>query len=150
VPTATRVTVTILSDPAGARLNVSGADVGAAPHTLSAEPGTMLEVTARLSGHLTTTRVIRVGRESMSATVDLAPSGPTEAVVGIVKVSSEPWAYLAVDGRVLGNVLGSEPIDLKLEPGEHVLAVENPVVGWSARRTVRVKAGETIWVKFKQ
>jgi len=142
--------VTIRSAPAGAALTVSGADVGEAPHTVQAEPGTMLEVTARLDGHLATTRFLKIGSADMTETMELAPSGPKEAAVGMVKISSEPWAYLAVDGRVLGNVLGADAIELKLEPGEHVLAVENPVVGWSDRRTIVVKAGETTVVSFKQ
>ena len=149
-PAAARVKVTIESAPPGAALTVSGADVGAAPHVATAEPGTMLEVTARLDGHLSTTRFLKVGNADVTETMELAPSGPKEVAVGIVKVSSEPWAYLAVDGRVLGNVLGTDPIELKLTPGEHVLAVENPVVGWSDRRTVVVKAGETSVVTFKQ
>ncbi len=140
----------IESDPPGAALTVSGVSAGNTPHSVRAEPGTMFEVTARLDGHLATTRFLKVGSADSRETMVLAPSEPKEIALGIVSVSSTPWAYLAVDGRVLGNVLGATPIELKLEPGEHVLAVENPVVGWSDRRTVVVKAGETAVVTFKQ
>jgi len=140
-PAALGIALKLNSQPPGADLTVDGQKVGAAPFTLRAEPGDIVEVTARLDGYLGTTRMLRVGPADESRTIELS-AAPTAAAdkPGSLRITSTPWAYVTVDGRILGQVT---PLTLELPPGEHSILLENPELGWSERATVTVEAGKT-------
>ena len=129
------------SEPPGATLTVDGKRMGKAPWTGEARTGAIIEVTARLAGHLSTTRILRVTGDSMEAVVELSPLEVERPKQGTVAVSSTPWAYVSVDGRVLGQVT---PVRLDLDPGEHTIVLENPEAGWTVERSVTVEAGKTV------
>ena len=147
-PVAARSTVslTVVTEPTGADLFVDGAAVGTAPWTKEVRPGTVVSVTASSTGHLSTTRIIRVtGGPTQLARVLLAPTRTKNQKPVRVTVTSLPWAYIAVDGRVLGK---SSPVTVELSPGPHTIVAENPLEGWSASRTVHVEPGSPITVSF--
>jgi hypothetical protein len=138
----------VQTKPPGATLTVDGKKLGAAPQTVQAKPGTTLEVAAQLDGYLATTRMIKVGADTREATVELSPQPPPASQrPGTLQVTSTPWAYVAVDGKILGQVT---PVKLELPPGEHTVALENPEAGWSAQRTVKVEPGRTVTLDLRQ
>jgi serine/threonine-protein kinase len=58
---------------------------------------------------------------------------------GYLTVSADPWAYVFIDGRKRGTT----PLtDVELTPGEHEVTLENPPLGASRVKTLRVAAGE--------
>lgn len=133
------VQVTVVTDPEGAQLSIDGKSVGTAPWSGRAPAGAIIEVTARETGYLTTTRIIRLDSDGKQVRVQLSPE--VEEAEGVVSITSTPWAYVAVDGRILGQVT---PVRLTLSAGEHTFVLENPEVGWSVKRTVTVEGGETL------
>jgi hypothetical protein len=139
------VLITVDSRPPGARLTIGGTFVGRAPHGAWGEPGEILEISASLEGYLKTTRLYRVGDEADSALIELSPEpsgdGANEADLGKLVVTSNPWAYVTIDGRQLGRVT---PVTLDLRPGLHTIVLDNPDSGWTETRVVTITAGETV------
>ena len=70
------------------------------------------------------------------AASDSATLGP-----GILIISSQPWAYVSVDGVMREWVT---PTRLELEPGPHTIGLFHPETGWKIEREVEVKAGEEL------
>ncbi len=141
------VALTVRSEPGKALLTVDGKRVGEAPWTGSARPGAIIEVTARLDGYLSTTRILRVGKEPLDALVTLSPMELQGPKKGTVSVTSTPWAYVSVDGRILGQVT---PVKLDLAPGEHTIVLENPEAGWTTERKVTVVAGKATAIDVRK
>jgi len=143
------VLLTVVSEPEGAALTIDGKDVGKAPWTTNAEPGSIVEITARSDGYLSTTRLIKVNEGPSQVTrVQLSKvASADDAQPVMVTVTSQPWAYVAVDGRVLGK---STPVTVELTPGEHTIVVENPLEAWSETRTVTIEAGSDLTLTFEK
>lgn len=146
---ASSVEVTVVTEPVGAELTIDGKSVGSAPWTSRADTGAILEITARMDGYLSTTRLIRVGEGPTQVTrVQLSRQNVSaEAAPVRVTITSTPWAYVAVDGRVLGK---STPVTVELTPGTHTIVVENPLESWSESRTVDVAEGEPVTLTFEK
>jgi len=147
-PAATGTKMVVTSDPPGATLTVDGRSVGVGPYELKRPPGTIIEIVARLDGHLSTTRLARF-QDTESTTVVQLSEAPKPADAGRVKVTvtSTPWAYVAVDGVVTGK---STPVTLELTPGPHTITVENPLESWSEERSIVVKEGRASAVTFEK
>jgi serine/threonine-protein kinase len=59
---------------------------------------------------------------------------------GTLRIFSEPWAELSVDGKPTGE---STPAELRLAPGVHQLRLTNPVLNVERELEVTVREGET-------
>jgi hypothetical protein len=69
-----------------------------------------------------------------------APASPPPQP-GTLRIFSEPWAELSVDGKATGE---STPIgELRLPPGAHRLRLTNPVLNVQREVDVTVREGET-------
>lgn len=65
-----------------------------------------------------------------------APAAPTRSAT--VTINSTPWSEVTLDGRPVGNT----PLRaLRVTPGPHVLVLESPPLGRSARVPIRATAG---------
>jgi serine/threonine protein kinase len=65
-----------------------------------------------------------------------------EAIVkrpGYVTVSSDPWAYVTIDGKKRGT---TPLLDVEVAPGVHEVQLENPPLGAVKHLHVRVRPGE--------
>ena len=60
---------------------------------------------------------------------------------GILVISSQPWAYVSVDGVMREWVT---PTRLELSPGPHTIGLFHPATGWQVEREVEVRAGEEL------
>ena len=81
------------------------------------------------------------------STVELTPAAEDTLAVSLwatvaqVTVQAKPWAVVYIDGKEVGTVpLRDRPF--YLQPGRHVLRVENDALGVSREVTVDVRAGE--------
>lgn len=140
------IAVTLRSEPPGAALIVNGRAVGKAPWVGSVQAGAVIEVTARLPGHLSTTRMLKVSDRPMEASVQLTPVSAASGE-GTVQITSEPWGYVYVDGRETGKVT---PVRLTLSAGPHEIRIENPELSWSEKRSVTVEAGKDSTVRVER
>ena len=136
---AATIEVTLTSRPLGAQLTLDGRDVGRAPHKIRVAPGSIIEVSASLDGYLKTTRMLRVDDEL--EVIELTRAEETPAPLGSLSITSEPWAYVIVDGKHTGRVT---PTTIELSAGQHVIVLENPEASWSRRKSVEVVSGETV------
>ncbi len=125
---------------------IGGRNVGKAPWVGRGKTGDLLEVTARLDGFQPTTRMLRVGSADLEMVVQLTVAAGSGGE-GTVYISSEPWAYVYIDGKVTGKVT---PIRLTLTVGTHEIVLENPDAGWSARKTVLIEAGKGTELRLQQ
>ena len=143
------VLLTVVTEPAGADLTIDGEAVGASPWTTTQDAGAIVEITARAEGYLSTTRLIRVSEGPSQLTrLALPREAPGDDARPVaITVTSTPWAYVAVDGRVLGK---STPVTVELAPGPHTVVVENPLEDWSESRTVDVEAGAPMTLSFEK
>ena len=145
------VAITVDSRPKGARLTIRGTPVGRAPHQVWGKPGEILEISASLDGYLKTTRMVRVAEGDERALIELSPepspAANADADMGKLVITSNPWAYVTVDGRQLGRVT---PVTLDLKPGRHTVVLDNPDTGWSEARTVTVEANKTLKLDVKR
>ncbi|MCP4868381.1 MAG: protein kinase [Proteobacteria bacterium] len=145
------VPITVESRPRGARLTIRGESVGRAPHKVWGKPGENLEISASLDGYLKTTRTLRVAEGDESALIELSPepasSSGDDADMGKLVITSNPRAYVTVDGRQLGRVT---PVTLDLKPGRHTVVLDNFDTGWSEARTVTVEANKTLKLDVKR
>jgi len=145
------VPITVDSRPRGARLTIRGDLVGSAPQKVWGKPGEILEVSASLDGYLKTTRMLRVTEGDESTLIELSPepsvAPSAEAELGKLVITSNPWAYVTLDGRQLGRVT---PVTLDLEPGRHTVVLDNPDTGWSEARIVTVEASKTLKLDVKR
>ncbi len=143
--------ITVESRPRGARLTIRGESVGRAPHKVWGKPGENLEISASLDGYLKTTRMLRVAEGDESALIELSPepasSSGDDADMGKLVITSNPRAYVTVDGRQLGRVT---PVTLDLKPGRHTVVLDNFDTGWSEARTVTVEANKTLKLDVKR
>jgi len=147
-PAATRGRVLVRSEPAGARVMISGRNRGTTPATVRDLPFGTYNVTVSLEGYQS--RVVRVtvsrAVPSRDVTVPLQPavaSSPV-ATTGTVYVDTRPaGAQVTIDGRVVG----ASPIRVpELSPGPHVIRLD--LAGHkSVTTTVVVRAGQVTPVK---
>jgi len=147
-PAATRGRVLVRSEPAGARVMISGRNRGTTPATVRDLPFGTYNVTVSLEGYQS--RVVRVtvsrAVPSRDVTVPLQPVVPASpvATTGTVYVDTRPaGAQVTIDGRVVGT----SPIRVpELAPGAHVVRLE--LAGHkSVTTTVVVRAGQVTPVK---
>ncbi|HJZ88554.1 MAG TPA: serine/threonine-protein kinase [Polyangia bacterium] len=68
-----------------------------------------------------------------------APAPKSKPRPAYLTVSADPWAYVSVDGKRRGTTPLQE---LALPPGAHEITFENPPLGASRTRLVRLHAGE--------
>ena len=67
------------------------------------------------------------------------------AGTGALRLTSEPWANVAVDGRLWG----STPLTIEALPaGKHMLELENPELRWATSRIVTIRRGATLELSF--
>jgi hypothetical protein len=93
--------------------------------------------------------VLTLGGPSDELTRDLMPrtrlaSQPDEAISdapGVLVISSQPWAYVSVDGVMREWVT---PTRLDLAPGPHTIGLFHPASGWRTEREVQIKPGEEL------
>ena len=108
--------VELVSNPAGAAVNVNGSFQGRAPLTLRLRPGQPYTVTLTAPGYETATRELSVTADSgQTLDVDLVVQ------IGIVEVLSDPpAAQIFLDGEVRGVT----PAELTLQAVSHELEVQ--------------------------
>ncbi len=145
---ATRGRMLVRSEPAGARVMISGRNRGTTPATVRDLPFGTYNVTVSLNGYQS--RVVRVtvsrAVPSRDVTVPLqrAVAAPPVATTGTVYVDTRPaGAQVTIDGRVVGT----SPIRVpELSPGSHVIRLD--LAGHkSVTTTVVVRAGQVTPVK---
>lgn len=74
------------------------------------------------------------------------PVEDDEPGVGFVKVTAVPWAYVSVNGTSRGKT----PVTVELEAGRsHTIAVDNPDLGTSGTKRVRIREGKTEALRFR-
>ncbi|MCO4771103.1 MAG: PEGA domain-containing protein, partial [Deltaproteobacteria bacterium] len=144
-PANVRSTMQVSTIPEGASLTIDGRDVGTSPFQTAAESGTIIEIVAKMDGYLSTTRLARFTDETTRTVVELTKS--PDAALSNVTITSEPWAYVAIDGVVTGK---STPLTIEMDEGTHTITIENPLEAWTEERTVVVKKGQPATVSFKK
>jgi len=110
---------------AGARFPGGGRDSAGAPTPHAGNRGEAARATAQ--------RDARAGRSTADAGAHLE--------TGMIRVSSSPWASVAVEGQKAG--CAETPCTLTLAPGVYTLILRNPPGGLEKTVEVRVVSGET-------
>jgi hypothetical protein len=129
----------VRTDPAGANVSVDGTFVGRSPVSVSdLSPGTHTVVMQHDAGTLTERVLIETGRTASL----VVPLGAAQ------KSAAAGWVRLDVPADVQvfenGRFIGSSEIDRIMLPiGRHDLELVNEALGYRARRTVQVTAGQT-------
>ncbi|RMG59245.1 MAG: PEGA domain-containing protein [Deltaproteobacteria bacterium] len=129
------VTWKIESVPGGASVYIDGVDVGSTPLVLKRPEKDIqpsYEVVLEKSGYRTWQA--RVSPERMaSLEVSLEP------MVGFLSVNVYPWAYVRVDGKVIGT---TPLIEVPLPAGEHRLELFNDRLGIRREKKITLGDGE--------
>jgi hypothetical protein len=136
VPTPGRLDVR--SDPPGANVRIDGELRGRTPLVIEDAPRRVLGVEVSLEGHTThreTAPLDRVDAHVVDAVLE------RRSATGLLDVSSRPWARVAVGGRVVAE--STPAVGIRLPVGSHVVTLENPRLGVSERRRVRIREGRT-------
>jgi serine/threonine-protein kinase len=60
---------------------------------------------------------------------------------GILRLHSEPWGYVTIDGRKTGK---ATPSVHRIRAGRHRVRISSPATGRSSTLTVRISAGQTV------
>jgi hypothetical protein len=136
-PAAPRVTststgsLTVESQPAGARVSLDGREIGSTPVSLDGiEPG---RYTVSISTPTATVRrAVRI-EAGRVATVDVPVFSGWLAVFSPVSLD------VAIAGRTVGS---TETGKIMLPPGRHVLTLSNRELGYSETRSVEIHPGE--------
>lgn len=109
------VTVTITSEPVGARITVDGSPVGAAPRVLSLAVGSH-RFKAELEGHLPVDTTLAV-RNAGDVPFLLLPVPP-----GILELNGDQYADIFIDDQPVGSGQLKQSI-ARLSPGPHKVEV---------------------------
>ena len=94
---------------------------------------------------------VATGRNTPRRTPDREPSGdgppvrveepaPTGGGTGTLRVNTQPWSQVFVDGRLIGN---TPQMNIPLPAGRHTITLVNPEFNIRERVSVTVRAGET-------
>jgi serine/threonine-protein kinase len=135
---ASRLTIKVTSDPAGASLAMDGQPVGVTPTSLSFDPATPPRLTFTREGFHT--REVRLEADNIPAEVrvGLSTSGPH----GNVALSSSYPVDVLWRGRALATGEASKTFDLPA--GEQSLTIVSKEHFLRATVTVEVRGGETV------
>ncbi len=145
-PADSIVKMTIATSPSGADLTIDGTRVGPAPFEVQSSPGTVVEIVARKDGYLSATKVARFGVEASTTTVVLSSMQPRAETPKVrVTITSEPWAYVMVDGVATGE---KTPLTVELESGSHRIVIESPLESWTEERTITLGEETEMTVRF--
>ena len=133
--TATTGSLSVITQPAGARVLVDGVRAGQTPLRLdSVSPGRHI-VTTILAG-VSTKRTVKV-ETGKTTVVDIA--GETAERTGWVTIKSPVRLDVMEGGRRLGT---SDQRRIQVAPGNHSLTLSNRNVAYSSSHTVQVAAGQ--------
>lgn len=124
-------TLTVDSQPAGAKVLIDGKAVGVTPLTLdSLEPGR--KTVTVTNGTATISRVVRI-QAGRTVSVDVP------IYSGWVTVFSPIPLDVATEGKAIGS---TDTGKIMLPPGKHVLTLSNKEFGYTDTRTVEIFPGE--------
>ena len=133
--TGTTGSLSVITQPAGARVLIDGVRAGQTPLRLdSVSPGRHI-VTTILAG-VSTKRTVKV-ETGKTTVVDIA--GETAERTGWVTINSPVRLDVMESGRRLGT---SDQRRIQVAPGNHSLTLSNRNVAYSSSHTVQVAAGQ--------
>jgi serine/threonine protein kinase len=136
VPSPGRLVVR--SEPAGASVRVDGELRGVTPLTIDDAPRAALAVEVSKEGWTTHRETAPLDRDEEHV-IEAVLS--RRAAAGLLDVSSRPWARVRVGGRVVAE--STPATGIRLPVGSHVVTLENPRTGATARRRVQIREGRT-------
>jgi hypothetical protein len=132
----------IQTEPAHLPVSVDGVARGAAPIAIEAlQPGEH-DVTVKTGSGVIRRTVQVQSRETVSLIVSSATPPPERGAVaaGWIAIASPVVLQLREGGKVIGT---TESDRLMLPAGDHAIELSNEALGFSAKRTLRVTAGQT-------
>lgn len=128
----------ISSDPAGARVSIDGEARGIAPVTVgNLRPGDHVVIVT--SNGATINRRVTVQAGVTSALI-IAMNASSQFASGWLALSSPVPVQILVDGAVIGD---TDAPRLLVSAGRHEMEFVNASLGFRARRTVQIGAGQT-------
>jgi hypothetical protein len=128
--------LSVATDPAGARVLVDGEDRGESPLTLRNIPAGQHRVVVRAGGNTYTRNVL----VEAGATATLFIGGNTGPATGSIAVSSPVAVQIFEEGRLIGT---SDMDRIMLPAGQHDLEIISEAIGYRTNRTIRVAPGQT-------
>jgi len=141
----------IVTEPAGARITVDGADRGESPVTLDDLTPGKHTVTASLPGKVDAEQELvaepggehEVAIELKDRPNDAAsPAQPKGKAT--LNITSLPWADVTLDGKPIGRT----PIrGRQISAGKHTVVLSNPLKGFSKTQSFTVKPGDSKLIK---
>ena len=130
--------IAITSEPSGAEVSIDGEPRGRTPLELDDLDRRAISVRIELADHRP--HVERVDltdqvRASLHAVLRSARQS-----TGLLDVASQPWAQVAIDGRVVAE--STPAVGLRVAAGVHQVTLTNPRLGLRAVRRVTIRAGQ--------
>ena len=154
--------LSIDTQPAGAAMLVDGEDKGPAPISVVGLSLGEHRVEAKLEGHQTLTRVVKVEREGQrldltlalvavaTATPEVVPPVPGKPAVrrptGKLTLKTEPWTTVYLGTKRLGD---TPLLEVSVPAGRQVLKLVNPESGVQSSIEVEIPANGTLVKKLK-
>ncbi len=136
-------TLTVRSDPPGARILLDHTPRGTTPQTLDEVPAGQHTIGLRLDSYEAyTASVVVEAQQTESVEVTLVP------LMGILQVSVRPWGRLYVDGELIkGEVTAPSSIDLSAR--RHTVTIEHPDFGkWQRSVVISPETPKVVVVDF--
>ncbi|MBN2071197.1 MAG: PEGA domain-containing protein [Candidatus Krumholzibacteriota bacterium] len=132
--------LTVISEPAGAKILIDGVERGHAPVSISRiEEGEHL-LSAVLEGYYDKSSQITVPVDENQVRIDLVLLPPGDLVLEIL-----PYAELWIDGQLVDSDAVNYRVSLR--PGRHEIELRHPVFG-NLKETVILVSGETLTRTF--
>ena len=125
--------LTVDPSPSSANVTVNGKPYKSGQ---SYPVGSSLKIVVSAPGHLSWSRNVKMTSGGLDFSPQLAVAG-----TGTLKLTSQPWADVTIDGKRLGR---QTPIyDLKLSAGPHKIVLVNNLENLRMEFTVVIKANQT-------
>ncbi len=128
--------LTIDTEPSGAKIFVNSTAVGTAPATTKVRMQRAVKIAAKLSGYQDYAQEVTVSQPSEQLRFVLKPR---VLEYGYISINADPWAMVFLDGQPLGNtpILGT-----KVTVGNHTLELQHSDYG-KKRETIVVNKTHT-------
>ena len=137
--------ISVETEPVGAKVFVDGKPVGAAPLTVSEVTSGEHVVEASLAGYQNVKRTVNASTEGDRLMIVLTLPPKKERVEaaqvqkGKLTLSTDPWTHVSLNGKMLGD---TPLIELSLPAGRHRLQLSNEQAKIDLAIEVEVKAGQ--------
>ncbi len=130
--------LSLRTKPPGAQVFLNGEKVGVTPLQLESLPRKPAQLRLELSGYRTERRLAPLDAQ---ARVELSATLSRKREYGYLKVSSNPWARVLVDGKLVAE--STPAMGIKLPVGTRRVVLTNPRLKRRWAQKVKIRRGKT-------